>query len=70
MITHQITDETAVLQYKEQMTLWEEQEEERKHLFTITDQDVVQQRKIVKSSQPELNRYQVTVVSDITLLFH
>jgi len=30
-------DETAVMSYKEQLEVWKEKEEERQHLFTITD---------------------------------
>lgn len=52
-------DQTALLHYQEQLTLWEEQEEERKHLFTITERDLVQQRKVNTPSQSDLKRYQV-----------
>lgn len=52
-------DQTALLHYQEQLTLWEEQEEERKHLFTITERDLVRQRKVNTPSQSDLKRYQV-----------
>ena len=53
-------DQTALLHYQEQLTLWEEKEEEKRHLFTITEQDLVQQRKVTTGqSQNDLKRYQV-----------
>ena len=54
-----MSDQTALVQYREQLIIWEEQEEERKHLFTITEQDIIQQRKANISSHCDLNRYQV-----------
>ena len=57
-----MTDQTALVQYREQLMIWEEQEEERKHLFTITEQDIIQQRKANTSLQSDLNRYQVIIM--------
>lgn len=68
MFTHdkqQMTDQTALMQYREQLTMWEEQEEERKHLFTITEQDIIQQRRANTSSQSDLNRYQVIIMGRV-----
>ena len=39
--------------------LWEEQEEEKKHLFVITEQDVMKTKKANAPSQSDLKRYQV-----------
>ncbi|XP_065886516.1 cilia- and flagella-associated protein 65-like [Dysidea avara] len=36
-IVCELMDETAVMSYKEQLEVWKEKEEERQHLFTITD---------------------------------
>ena len=43
-------DETAVMSYKEQLEVWKEKEEERQHLFTITD---------------DLKKYQVRPIHDV-----
>ena len=39
--------------------LWEEKEEEKKHLFVITEQDIKKTKKANGPSQSDLNRYQV-----------
>ena len=60
-----MSDQTALVQYREQLILWEEQEEERKHLFTINEQDIIQQRRANVSSQSDLKRYQVITMVHI-----